>query len=201
MSDIQKLAADVNKRIDADLATAKEEQKPRLRFYKVSATLLAADLMQKESKDNRACLKMLNGFEETAKGLPQRGQARRDGACTAGERVHGAGEDAGRGRRGEEAGRVAAGGDRRTSCSHDRADGRAFAKAKAKGDKDAMRQNSAAQVALITPLIEQTKDQAIAKQVQEVEGRARPSGSGTRRTQSRESQYLSEGAADVHGAA
>jgi hypothetical protein len=37
----------------------------------------------------------------------------------------------------------------------------AFAKAKARGDKDLMRQNSAAQVALITPLIEQTKDEAV----------------------------------------
>jgi hypothetical protein len=37
----------------------------------------------------------------------------------------------------------------------------AFAKAKAAGDRESMRQNSAAQVALITPLIEQTKDEAV----------------------------------------
>ena len=65
---IQQLAAEVNQRIDADLAKATEEQKPRLRFYRVSAILLAADLMQKESKDNPGVLTQLAGFEEKVKG-------------------------------------------------------------------------------------------------------------------------------------
>src|SRR5204862_4410662 len=47
VTEIQTLAADVNKRIDADLAKAAPEQQPRLKFYKVSAILLAADLTQK----------------------------------------------------------------------------------------------------------------------------------------------------------
>ena len=46
-----------------------EEQKPRLRYYKASAILLAADLKLK-GKDYPAVLALLNGFEETANGLP-----------------------------------------------------------------------------------------------------------------------------------
>jgi hypothetical protein len=162
VADIQKLAAEVNKRIDTDLAAAKEEQKPRLRYYKASAILLAADLKLK-AKDYQGVLTLLNGFEETAQGLPT---GERLAATALRYRVD---ADMGLGKTQDAVDEV-----KKLVASSQGSGGQAnvlftmigqmdesFVKAKASGDKDAMRQNSAAQVALITPLIEQTKDEAI----------------------------------------
>jgi hypothetical protein len=170
VAEIQALAADVNKRIDADLAKATPEQQPRLKFYKVSAILLAADLMQKELKDNQGVLKMLEGFEQVAKGLPKEdkltGTALRlrvnaymalnqtQAAVAEVQKLVGAGAGAATvlynmiGQMDE-----------------------AYSKAKAAGDHEAMKQNSAAQVALIGPLIEQTTDQAAKDKYQEWEAK------------------------------
>jgi hypothetical protein len=161
VGDIQRLAADVNRRIDAALATAKEDQKPRLKFYKVSATLLAADLLQKEQKDNAGVLKMLQGFEETAKGLPQEDKL---DATALRLRVNaymalGKTQDAV-----DEVKKLVAsqqGGNATVLFNMIGQMDDAYGKAKAAGDREAMRQNSAAQVALITPLIDQTKDEAV----------------------------------------
>lgn len=71
VGEIQKLAGEVSTRIDTDLAKATENQKPRLLFYRASATLLAADLMENEQKDHAGVLKLLEGFEEKVKGLPK----------------------------------------------------------------------------------------------------------------------------------
>ena len=161
VGDIQKLAADVNKRIDGAMATAGEDQKPRLRFYKVSATLLAADLLAKERKDHDGVLKMLAGFEETAKGLPQEDKL---DATALRLRVNaymalGKTQDAV-----DEVKKLVAsqqGGNAGVLFNMIGQMDDAFAKARAANDREAMRQNSAAQVALITPLIEQTRDEAL----------------------------------------
>ena len=160
VAEIQTLAADVNKRIDADLATADEKQKPRLRFYQVSATLLSADLMQKEIKNDQGVLTMLDGFEAKAKGLPREDKLvgtalhLRVNAYMALGRTQDAVNEVKK--------LVAQSG---TSAANilftmiGQMDD-AFVKAKVNGDKAAMQRNSAAQVALITPLIEQTKEEA-----------------------------------------
>jgi hypothetical protein len=156
--DVQKLAGEVNQRIDADLAKAKEEQKPRLRFYKVSATLLAADLLQKEKKDHAGVLAMLNGFEETAKGLPKEenliGTALhlRVNSLMALNKTQEAVEEVKK--------LVNSGTKNSASVLYNMIQEMddEYAAARAANDKEAMRSNSAAQVALIGPLIEQTQD-------------------------------------------
>jgi hypothetical protein len=191
VGEIQALAADVNKRIDADLATAKEEQKPRLRFYKVSATLLAADLAQKELKDNQSVLTMLNGFEETAKGLPREDKL-------IGTALHlrvnaymalGKTQDAV-----DEVKKLVAaqGGSANILFTMIGQMDEQFVKAKAKGDKDAMRQNSAAQVALITPLIEQTKDPEIQNKYKKWKAQLVLRAARNEDDQAQRSQYLTE---------
>jgi len=155
--EVEKLAGEVTQRIDADLAKAKEDDKPRLRYYKASSILLAADLKLK-AKDDQGVLAMLNGFEETAKGLPT-------GERLIGTALHyrvNAYMDLGKTQEAvDEVKRLVAsqGGQANVLFTMIGQMDDAYVKAKAKGDKDAMRQNSAAQVALITPLIEQTKDQ------------------------------------------
>jgi hypothetical protein len=159
VDEIQKLAGDVNQRIEADLARVPEEQKPRLRFYQVSAILLAADLAQKEMKDNAGVLVRLQGFEEKVKGLPKEEQLigtalrLRVNSYMATGKTQDAVEEVkklvasqGKGMAGILFTMIGQMDD-------------AYGKARAAGDKDAMRQNSAAQVALITPLIEQTADE------------------------------------------
>jgi hypothetical protein len=68
----------------------------------------------------------------------------------------------------------------------------AFAKARAKGDKDAMRQNSAAQVALITPLIEQTKDEKIRNKYKKWKAQLVLRAARNEEDRARRSQYLTE---------
>jgi predicted Zn-dependent protease len=68
----------------------------------------------------------------------------------------------------------------------------AFAKARAKGDKDAMRQNSAAQVALITPLIEQTKDEKIRNKYKKWKAQLVLRAARNEDDRARRSQYLTE---------
>jgi hypothetical protein len=68
----------------------------------------------------------------------------------------------------------------------------AFAKAKARGDKDAMRQNSAAQVALITPLIEQTKDEKIRNKYKKWKAQLVLRAARNEEDQKKRSQYLTE---------
>lgn len=192
VSDIQKLAADVNKRIDAALTTAKENEKARLRFYKVSATLLAADLLQKESKDNAGVLKMLGGFEETAKGLPQEDKLdatalrlRVNAYMSLGQTQAAV----------DEVKKLVAsqqGGNANVLFNMIGQMDDAFAKAKAAGDQDGMRQNSAAQVALITPLIEQTKDPATQNKYKQWKADLVLRAARNEKDASRKSQYLSE---------
>jgi hypothetical protein len=67
-----------------------------------------------------------------------------------------------------------------------------FVKAKAKGDKDAMRQNSAAQVALITPLIEQTKDQEVQNKYKKWKAQLVLRAARNEDDQAQRSKYLSE---------
>jgi hypothetical protein len=192
VGDIQKLAADVNKRIDAALATAKDDQKARLRFYKVSATLLAADLLQKESKDNAGVLKMLGGFEETAKGLPQEDKL---DATALRLRVNanmalGKTQDAV-----DEVKKLVAsqqGGNANILFNMIGQMDDAFGKAKAAGDQEAMRQNSAAQVALITPLIEQTKDEATRNKYKQWKADLVLRAARNEQDAARRSQYLGE---------
>jgi hypothetical protein len=192
VGDIQKLAADVNKRIDAALATAKEDQKPRLKFYKVSATLLAADLLQKESKDNAGVLKLLGGFEETAKGLPQEDKLDatalrlRVNAYMAVGKTQAAVDEVKK--------LVASqqGGNANVLFSMIGQMDDAYAKAKAANDQDAMRQNSAAQVALITPLIEQTKDEATRNKYKQWKADLVLRAARNEQDAARRSQYLAE---------
>jgi hypothetical protein len=192
VNDIQKLAADVSRRIDTALATATEEQKPRLRFYKVSATLLAADLLQKESKDQPGVLKMLTGFEETARGLPQEDKL---DATALRLRVNaymslGKTQDAV-----DEVKKLVAaqqGGNANILFNMIGQMDDAFAKAKAAGDHEAMRQNSAAQVALITPLIEQTKDVAIRNKYKQWKADLVLRAARNEADADRRSQYLAE---------
>jgi hypothetical protein len=192
VAQIQKLADDVNKRIDADLATAKEEQKPRLRYYKASAILLAADLKLK-AKDHQAVLALLNGFEETAKGLPT---GERLAATALRYRVD---ADMALGKTQDAVDEV------KKLVAASQGSGQAnvlftmigqmdeaFVKAKVQGDKDAMRQNSAAQVALITPLIEQTKDDAIKNKYKKWKAQLVLRAARNEDDQSRRSQYLTE---------
>lgn len=161
VENIQRLAADVNKRIDADLAKAEEKQKPRLRFYQVSAILLSADLMQKELKDNAGVVKLLEGFEEKAKGLPREDKLEgtalhlRVNAYMALNRTQDAVEEVKK--------LVANGGTGAANILFTMIGQMddAYTKAKVNGDKAAMQQNSGAQVALITALIDQTKDESI----------------------------------------
>jgi hypothetical protein len=158
VGDIQKLAAEVNQRIDADLAKATDEQKPRLRFYKVSSILLAADLMQTEMKNHEDVLKVLQGFEETARGLPREenlvGTALhlRVNSLMALGRTPEAVEEVKK--------LVNAGTKNSASVLYNMIQemDEEYAQARAANDKEAMRANSAAQVALIGPLIEQTQD-------------------------------------------
>jgi hypothetical protein len=158
VKDVQKLAAEVNQRIDADLASAKEEQKPRLRFYKVSSILLAADLMQTEMKNHQEVIKMLQGFEETAKGLPREenlvGTALhlRVNSLMALGRTPEAVEEVKK--------LISAGTKNSASVLYNMIQemDEEYAQARAANDKEAMRANSAAQVALIGPLIQQTQD-------------------------------------------
>jgi hypothetical protein len=193
VDEIQKLAKDVNTRIDADLAKAREEQKPRLRFYKASATLLAADLLQKESKDNQGVLKMLEGFEDFARNLPQEDRLEgtalhlRVNAYMALGRTQDAVNEVKK--------LVAAQGGEGQAGILFTMIGQmddAFAKAKARGDKDAMRQNSAAQVALITPLIEQTKDEKIRNKYKKWKAQLVLRAARNEEDQKKRSQYLTE---------
>jgi hypothetical protein len=193
VDEIQKLAKDVNARIDADLAEAKDEQKPRLRFYKASATLLAADLLQKESKDNQGVLKMLEGFEDFARKLPQEDRLEgtalhlRVNAYMALGRTQDAVDEV-------KKLLAAQGGEGQAGILFTMIGQMddAFAKAKARGDKDAMRQNSAAQVALITPLIEQTKDQAIRNKYKKWKAQLVLRAARNEEDAKRRSQYLAE---------
>jgi hypothetical protein len=161
VEEIQRLAADVNKRIEADLATTEEKHKPRLRFYQVSAILLSADLMQKELKDNAGVLKLLDGFEAKAKGLPREDKLEgtalhlRVNAYMALKRTQDAVEEVKK--------LVANGGTGAANILFTMIGQMddAYVKAKLNGDKGAMQQNSGAQVALITALIDQTKDESI----------------------------------------
>jgi hypothetical protein len=161
VEEIQRLATDVNKRIETDLATAEEKHKPRLRFYQVSAILLSADLMQKELKDNAGVLKLLEGFEDKAKGLPREDKLEgtalhlRVNAYMALNRTQDAVEEVKR--------LVANGGAGAANILFNMIGQMddAYTRAKVNGDKAAMQQNSSAQVALITALIDQTKDESI----------------------------------------
>jgi hypothetical protein len=192
VADIQKLAADVNKRIDTALATATEEQKPRLRFYKVSATLLAADLLQKESKDQAGVLKMLAGFEETAKGLPQEDKL---GATALRLRVNAYMALGQTQAAVDEVKKLVAsqqGGNANVLFNMIGQMDDAFAKARTAGDRDAMRQNSAAQVALITPLIEQTKDEATRNKYKQWKADLVLRAARNEEDAGRRSQYLAE---------
>ncbi|MDB5321122.1 MAG: hypothetical protein JWN40_2753 [Phycisphaerales bacterium] len=193
VSQIENLAADVNNRIDADLGAAKEEQKPRLRYYKASAILLAADLKLK-AKDHQGVLTLLTGFEETAKGLPT---GERLAATALRYRVDaymalGKTQDAVDEVKKLVAASQGSGGQANVLFTMIGQMDEAFVKAKVKGDKDAMRQNSAAQVALITPLIEQTKDEAIKNKYKKWKAQLVLRAARNEDDQARRSQYLTE---------
>lgn len=189
---IQRLAADVNKRIDADLATTEEKHKPRLRFYQVSAILLSADLMQKELKDNAGVLKMLEGFEEKAKGLPREDKLEgtalhlRVNAYMALNRTQDAVEEVKK--------LVANGGTGAANILFTMIGQMddAYVKAKVKGDKLAMQQNSGAQVALITALIDQTKDESIRNKYEQWKADLLLRAAGNEDDATKKAGYLSE---------
>jgi hypothetical protein len=190
VAEIEKLAGEVNQRIDADLGKVKEEQKPRLRYYKSSAILLAADLKLK-ANDNQTVLTMLNGFEETAKGLPGGDKLiatalqYRVSAYMALGKTQDAVDEV-------KKLMAAQGGQANILFTMIGQMDEAFVKAKAKGDRDAMRQNSAAQVALITPLIEQTKDQEVKNKYKKWKAQLVLRAARNEDDQARRSAYLTE---------
>jgi hypothetical protein len=194
LGDVQKLAADVNARIDADLAKASDVQKPRLRFYKASAQLYAAEIMQREQKDNAGVLAMLNGFEQTAKGLPNEenllGTALhlRVNANMALGKTQEAVDEVKKLLATQQGGK----GQANVLFTMIGQMDAAFAKAKAAGDRDLMRQNSAAQVALITPLIEQTADPAIKNKYKKWKAQLVLRAARNEDDAGRRGQYLSE---------
>jgi hypothetical protein len=158
VGEVQKLAGDVNAKIDAALASAAEDQKPRLMFYKTSAIILGADLMLDETKDYAGVLKMLEGFEKAADGLPNEdklvGSALhlRVNALMALKRTNDAVEEVKR--------LVATSGNKSALVLFQMLQqmDQDFADAKKAGDKEQMRTLSAAQASLIKPLIDQTTD-------------------------------------------
>jgi hypothetical protein len=114
--------------------------------------------MQKELKDNQGVITILKDFEASAKGLPREerliGTALRQrvNAYMALNQTQAAVDEVQK--------LVAQGGTGAANILYTLIQqmDEAYAKAKLKGDTEAMKQNSAAQVALIGPLIEQTSD-------------------------------------------
>src|SRR5439155_4633971 len=171
---------------------AKEEQKPRLRYNKASATILAADLMQKELKDNQGVLNLLNGFEASVKGLP--GEEKligtalhlRVNAYMALNQTQAAVDEVQK--------LLAQGGTGAANILYtliQQMDD-AYAKAKIKGDTETMKQNSAAQVALIGPLIQQTTDPKAKEAYEEWEAQLLIRTARVETDQARLNDYLSK---------
>jgi hypothetical protein len=193
VAEIEKLAAEVNQRLDADLTKVKEEQKPLLRNYKAKTVLLAAD-MKLRGKDYQGVLTTLKGFEETAKTLPT-------GERLIGTALHylvkadmalGKTQDAVDDVKKLMAASPGSGGQANILFTMIGQMDEQFVKAKAKRDKDAMRQNSAAQVALITPLIEQTKDPEIQNKYKKWKAQLVLRAARNEDDQAQRSQYLTE---------
>ncbi|MGH7214948.1 MAG: hypothetical protein ACREIT_09310, partial [Tepidisphaeraceae bacterium] len=71
LANMQKLADDVNKAAADALAGGDEKQQAQAKSMIVRTALLAADVARREQKDPQRVLQLLQGFEESVKGMPK----------------------------------------------------------------------------------------------------------------------------------